>query len=262
MGAPSVSLLALVIFLGHAPARAADESADEVSTCVRSNLPERTSREQIELESLDRAGGRRSLTAKLEWKRGEEDRSRLRIRVEAPSDMRGAAYLVVEKPGDDDMFMYVPAARRVRRIAGGMLEGDLWGTDFSYEDIKQLQGISGSGARERLPDTELSGRPVWVVAHRPDDSEQSSYTRIVTYVDRDTCIAIRTEFFQRGEGPRKVLRADPKSFRQVDGRWLAGSLEMQDLREETRSWLRVLKVEHDVEIPERVFSVTRLGQGR
>ena len=240
-------------------AQVGGKTAEEVSECVRGNLPERTSREQIELESLDRAGGRRTLEAKLEWKRADEPR--LRITVEAPSDLRGAAYLVIEKPGDDDMFMYVPAARRVRRIAGAMLEGELWGTDFSYEDIKQVQGMTGSGGLARLPDADVSGRPVWVVAHRPDGSEGSSYTRIVVYVDRDTCVALRTEFFQRGERPRKVLVADPESLLQVDGRWLAQSLEMQDLRDQTRSWLRVLNVEHDVEIPERVFSVTRLGQG-
>ena len=229
---------------------------------MRANLPERTSRERIELESLDRAGGRRTLEAKLDWMRDDQGRARLRIRVEAPSDLRDAAYLVIEKSGDDDMFMYVPAARKVRRIAGGSLGGELWGTDFSYEDIKQVQGIAGSGSRERLPDADVSGRPTWVIEHRPDDSQESSYSRIVAYVDPDTCVALRTEFFQRGERPRKVLVADPESLIEVEGRWLARSLEMQDVRDETRSWFRVLDVEHDVEIPERVFSVTRLGQGR
>jgi hypothetical protein len=248
--------------LGLAGTSHADgKTAEEISECVRGNLPERTSQQQIELESLDRAGGKRKLAAKLDWKRGEEDRPRVRIRVQAPPDLRDAAYLVIEKPGDDDMFMYVPALRKVRRIAGGMLEGELWGTDFSYEDIKQVQGITGSGARERLPDAEVSGRPAWVVEHRPDGSEGSPYTRIVAYVDRATCVALRTEFFQRGERPRKVLVADPESLLQVGGRWLAGSLEMEDLRDETRSWLRVLKVEHDTEIPERVFSVKRLSLG-
>jgi hypothetical protein len=249
--------------LGLAPSAEADgKTAEEISECVRGNLPERTSREQIELESLDRAGGRRTLEAKLEWKRGEDDRPSVRISVQAPSDLRDAAYLVIEKPGDDDMFMYVPAARKARRIAGGMLEGELWGTDFSYEDIKQVQGITGSGARERLPDSDVSGRPTWVVEHRPEGSDASSYTRIVAYVDQETCVAMRTEFFQRGERPRKVLVADPESLLQVDGRWLAASLEMRDIRDDTRSWLRVLKVEHDVEIPDSVFSVMRLSRGR
>ena len=247
-----------------ADARAAGDgaSAAEISECARSNLPERTSHQEIELESLDRAGGRRTLEAQLDWKRGDPDEPRVRIRIDAPTDLRGAAYLVIERPGDDDMFMYLPAARRVRRIAAGMLEGQLWGTDFSYEDIKQIQGIMAGGTEERLADADVAGRIVWVLAHRPERPESSAYTRIVVYVDRTTCVALRTEFFQRGEKPRKVLLADPASVVESGGRWMARELEMIDQRDGTRSWLRVLKVEYDVDIPDSLFSTKRLGTGR
>lgn len=253
--------VALLLVCWLAPPAGALETADEIRACVRGNLPQQTSVETIELESIDRAGGRRTLQARLHWKRFGEDEHRLRIRVEEPSDLRGASYLVDEKDGSDDMFMYLPALRKVRRITSGMLSDSLWGTDFSYEDVKQLQGISVAGDSERLADATVADRATYVLALRPASSEASSYAEIRSWVDRETCVVVKTEFFERGDVPRKVLTADPGELAREGGRWSARSLEMRDLQGETTSHLRVLEEQVDVEIPDRTFNPTLLGRG-
>jgi hypothetical protein len=238
------------------------ETAEEIRRCVQDNLPERTSRQQIELTSEDRAGGRRTLEARLYWKREDDEATRVHIRVESPVDLRDSTYLVIEKPDDDEMFMYLPRLQKVRRITSGMLSDQLWGTDFSYEDIKQLQGITVDGASERLPDTEIGGRPAWVLAIVPSGDEPSSYERIVSAVDRETCVTLRTEFFERGDTPRKVLEADPEEIRRVGERWVGHRFEMRDVRDQTRSWLVIRKIANDVSIPANLFNPTLLGRSR
>lgn len=254
--------LAALLLCLLAPPAAALETAEEIRECVRGNLPERTNTQTIELASLDRAGGRRTLEARLHWKRFGEDQHRLRIRVDKPPDLRTASYLVIEKEGADDMFMYLPAVQKVRRITSGMLSDNLWGTDFSYEDIKQLQGIAVVGDVERLADGTVADRGVYVLAMVPPSSEESSYEKIVSFVDRETCLSIKTEFYERGDGPRKVLTADPAQLVREGDRWSARFLEMRDLQSETTSHLRVLETRNDVEIPDRTFNPTLLGRGR
>ena len=244
-----------------APA-AALETAEEIRSCVRGNLPERTSRQEIELTSEDRAGGLRTLEAELHWMRDGDEPARVRIRVEKPSDLHGASYLVIEQPKDDEMFMYLPKVQKVRRITAGMLSDQLWGTDFSYEDIKQLQGIMAEGTSERLPDSEVAGRAAYVLAIVPAADEASSYERIVSAIDRETCVTLRTEFYERGETARKVLTADPAEIRPVKGRHVAHVFEMRDVRDETRSWLRIRKIQNDVSIPSKIFNPAMLGRGR
>lgn len=254
-------LAALVAALSAPAAPAPDlQTAEQIQECVRSNFPQETSLQTIELRSIDRGGGVRTLHAKLYWKRlGGEPR--VLIRVERPPDLRDSAYLVIQKEGADEMFMYLPALRKVRRITSGMLSNQLWGTDFSYEDVKHIQGIATEGDRERLPDAEVAGRTSYVIATRPSDAERSSYTRIVSYVDRRTCTVLRTDLHERGEQVRKRLVADPESIEKADGRWMARRLEMRDLRDETRTQLRVLEVENDVEIPEVLFRPSYLKRG-
>jgi len=257
----TLGLAALLPLLLAAPA-AALETAEEIRQCARGNLPATTSVQTIELASVDRAGGRRTLQAQLHWKRFGADRQRVRIRVDAPPDLRGASYLVIEKDGADDIFMYLPAIQKVRRITASTISDSLWGTDFSYEDVKQLQGIAAEGAAERLADAQVAGRDVYVLALRPEASEESSYAKIVSFVDRDTCVALKTEFYDAGDAPRKLLLADPTRLVREDGRWTVRSFEMRDLAHQTTSHLEVLEAQSEVEVPDRTFNPTLLGRGR
>jgi hypothetical protein len=244
--------------------RPALETADAIVDCVQGNLPAHTSVQRIELRSRDRAGSERVLRSRLHWKRFEGGQPRVRIRVDEPPDLRGATYLLIEAEdgGSSEMFVHLPAVGRIRRVTEKTVSDSLWGTDFSYDDMRQLQWQAADGIRERLPDAVVSGRPVYVLALEPRPEDHSAYQRIVSFVDRDTCVVLRIELYERGAAPRKILTADPDSLSSQEGRWLARRFEMRDLRDETTTWLEILEVENDVEVPDRIFNPTLLDRGR
>jgi hypothetical protein len=256
------ALGALLLLLAPGVAGAALDSPEEIRACMARNLPERTTRQKLELESRDRAGGARTLGVRLFWKRSVSGQPRVLLRVDSPPDLKGAGYVLIDREGAEEMYMYLPAVQKVRRITSQMASSQLWGTDFSYEDVKQLQGIVRGGADERLPDAEVEGRPVRMLALRPAAESGSGYRRIVWYVDPETCVALRTEFFEAGDAPRKVLAAKPASVTRRDGRWLAHELSMSDDRSGTTTTLRVLEVENDVELPDHLFNPNQLPRGR
>ena len=138
----------------------------------------------------------------------------------------------------------------------------LWGTDFSYEDIKQLQGIAIEGQSELSAPSMVGDRAVYVLSMTPDAAAKSTYSRLAFSIDQQTCVALITEFYQRGEQPRKILRVDPARLRREGDRWHPEEWEMRDLRDATRSWLRIIEQSSDVDIPDRIFNPTLLGRGR
>lgn len=256
-----VTLVAGTVTALAAPA---PETPDEIVDCVQRNLPERTSVQRIELRSRDRAGSERVLRSRLHWKRLAGGRPRVRIRVDEPPDLRGASYLLIDDPdaGTSEIFVHLPAVGRIRRVTQKTLSDSLWGTDFSYDDMRQLQWQAADGARSRLPDAVVADRAVYVLALEPRPEDSSAYRRVVTSVDRETCVVLRVAFYERGDTPRKLLSADAGSLTEQNGRWLARKLEMRDLRDETTSWLEILEVEIDVEVPDRIFNPTLLDRGR
>ncbi len=257
------ALAGALVLLACAPAaRAALETPEEIRACMARNLPERTTQQSLELESRDRGGATRTLGVRLYWKRAVSGQPRVLLRVDSPPDLKGAGYVLIDRDGAEEMFTYLPSVQKVRRITSQMASSQLWGTDFSYEDVKQLQGIVRKGASERLPDAELEGRPVRVLALTPSADAASGYRRIVWQVDPESCVALKTEFFEAGDTPRKVLLATPSSIAKEGERWLARELVMSDDRSGTTTRLKVLRVQNDAPLSDNLFNPNLLPKGR
>jgi outer membrane lipoprotein-sorting protein len=169
---------------------------------------------------------------------------------------------VIEREGGHELFSYLPELQKVRRISGHAISGSLFGTDFSYEDFQRLQGTAEGTAVTRLPDADVDGRPAYVLAATPAADSGSSYQRIVTWVDRETCVALRSDL-EAGEGRVvKQLRADPAQVRDVAGHRVPHAVVLEDLEKGTRTALTVRKIDLDVELSPSLFSEAALAKGR
>lgn len=63
------------------------------------------------------------------WMAGKEKRV---IKFKKPASVKGIGLLV---SGDNEMYVYLPAQKKIRRISGGSKNDDFQGTDFSYEEM-------------------------------------------------------------------------------------------------------------------------------
>lgn len=235
----------------------------EVEACVRANAPRKTMEHEARVTTLDKTGADRTLEWKLYWKRDKQGLSRIFLRVEAPFDLRGASVLLIERDDRaDDMWMYLPELEKVRRISSRTISGSLFGTDFSYEDIQRLQVGFNDASGRRLPDAEVENRPVYVVEVTPGPELASRYSRIVSYIDREYCVPLKTEFFEDSDVARKVMTIDPKKVSREANSWIPREVVLRDLDRETETRLVVAEIEIDGDIPDRRFTQTQLARGR
>lgn len=248
-------------FVGAARAGAEAPEVQEVLDCVQQNLPKATSIQRVRFESQDRVGGGRTIEAKVSWRRFD-DGSRVLVRVHAPNDLQGSGLLLLEKESRTDMFVYLPDLQKVRRVTSRMLGGSMFGSDFTYEDFSQLQGMAVEGRSERSPDAELEGVPVRVIQHFPTADSGSSYEQVTTYVDAVSCVPLKSEMFEKGARLRKVLTADRTQIFESDGVRIPRKLRMEDLRDQSSTDLVVQEIEVEIEIKERIFTVPSLERPR
>jgi hypothetical protein len=255
-------LAALSLVLSVGAAHATDPAVDEVQQCARRNLPELSARQSILLESTDAGGAAQRLEADLLWRRNDGGRSQVRIVVDAPPDVRGTGFLLVERDGVSDMFSYLPELGRVRRLTGRAISGSLFGTDFSYEDIERLQLTAEGSDVERLPDTEIDGRPAYVVAVKLAPASGSAYERVVTYVDRETCVALQTDLESAPGEPAKRVTAKFEEVRQVGERWIPHLVSIEDKETGRKTTLTIRKIDLDVPLSNAEFTETALLRKR
>ncbi len=245
-------LLCLPVMATAPLAAAADK--EQIIDCMRANIPRSVQIKEVEMTATDRTGGTRQLRGRLYGTREEDKLLRTMIKINAPSDLAGAAYLLRERAsGGDEMYMFVPALQRVRRISGAGADGALWGTDFSYGDVKQINNAFSGGKTELLAPGELGGRPVHRLELTPDAAEGSRFSLIRISVDQKSCVSLQAEFLEGGN-VRKRWEVDPASLQQSGAHWYAGDGTMRDLKENTHTRLRVIGLSSDVDLSGRYFN--------
>jgi hypothetical protein len=71
-------------------------------------------------------------------KTGDDDYEKYLIIFSDPPEIRGTAVLNIEhQDRDDDLWIYLPALKKSKRISGTNLRGSWMGTEFSYKDLKR-----------------------------------------------------------------------------------------------------------------------------
>ncbi len=120
-----------------------------------------------------------------------------------PADVKGTAMLTYShKVEPDDQWLYLPALKRVKRIASRNQSGPYMGSEFAYEDI-------GSQEVEKytykyLRDEACGNLECFVVERYPVD-EYSGYTRQVTWIDKEEYRSQKTVYYDRKNALLKTL---------------------------------------------------------
>ena len=245
------SLIACMCFLLPLVA-AADPALDKILDCMRANIPPTVRIQTVEVTSYDRTGGERSLRGRLFGMR-EDNKVRIMLRIDSPVDLSGASYLVREAQPADEMYLFLPSVNRVRRITGAALDGQLWGTDLSYNDFKQIQNAFSGADVTREADTTAGGRPAYVVSFKPRKEDGSRFTDIRAQVDQKSCVATLVEFADPS-GVRKTITVDPKDLKQSGPHWYASEADVRDVKNLTHTRVKVLGVNAGDKLANRYFN--------
>jgi hypothetical protein len=144
-----------------------------------------------------------------------------------PRDIEGTALLSHAKILDpDDQWLYLPALKRVKRIASSNKSGPFVGSEFAFEDFT---AIELNKFEYRFIGTETCGALQCDVLERLPQYENSGYTKQVAWVDQRDFQIRRVDFYDRRGDLLKVLEFG--EYRQYDnGIWRAHLLSMNNVQ--------------------------------
>ena len=248
----------LLLLLLQTAMTPATEVPEVVKSCLEKNTPKSTSAQAIELRARDRSGYEQVLQANVYWKRFPDNHSRILMHFNEPADVRGARFLIIENEPQNDMYIYMPGLVIVRKITSRRISSSILGTDFSYEDYERLHGILTDLKAEQYPDEVLSGRPVYVINSYPDDT--SGYEKISTYIDTETCVALKTDLYERGHQLRKTMNIDPATITKEGDIHVPRELLMRDVRDKTETSLIIQQIKTNIPLDDALFDPEQLKQ--
>ena len=155
----------------------------------------------------------------------------------APSNTAGTALLMhsyAQADGkEDDQWFYLPALRKVKRIATHSKEGPFVGTDFSFADIERMR-ISDYRYVLKGEET-LKGAKVYVIEAATEnglENPRTGYSRRTVYVEPEKNLIMKDELY-RGNRLAKVFEV--VSVERVSGYWTVTEARMENLIDRRKS---------------------------
>lgn len=136
----------------------------------------------MEMKLINARGQEKIRQMSMKVLEGEEADKSL-MEFDTPADVKGTKFLSYEHINkDDDQWLYLPALKRVKRIASKNKSGAFMGSEFSYEDLSAFNvnkyTYTGDAKLGILNDKEV------YIGESVPVSKYSGYTKLISYIDK------------------------------------------------------------------------------
>ncbi len=196
---------------------------------------------------------RRLISYRLEKKPGEASTL---IRFSEPADINGTGLLTVDYPdAETGQWIYLPALGRVRRISASRKGGRFVNSEYFYEDLRERkppQDIHRILGREIF-----NGIPCDLLESIPADPGNSIYLKRVSWIDPNSLLALRIDFFEKSE-TQASKRWAVRKMNKIQGYWTVLDSAMTDLANGNHTRLTIEKILYDRKLPASLFTTQAL----
>ena len=189
--------LIVTLFLFSCHVDAVELSADEIMQKSYETTRFNSSSAEADLSLIDKSGDIRTRKIVTSSKLNMQSLDNARLsRFIAPSDIKGMSTLLIEhKSSDDDIWVYLPSMKKVRRLSVNSKRDSFLGTDLSNGDVigHKPNGWKHVFLREEI----FHNSKCWVIESfaNPKTIEQTGYTKRVSYISMENFSALKTDFW-------------------------------------------------------------------
>ena len=161
---------------------------------------------RVTMELVDKDGGLRTrVMTMLRRDEREGGNQKYFIYFHEPGDVRRMVFMVWKYPEkEDDRWLSIPAVDLIRRIAADDKRSSFVGSDFTYEDVSGRDVDADS--HTLLLEQRVGECDCYVVQSTPKATVD--YTKRVSWIDKNTLLPIREEYFDAQEQLFRVFAAD------------------------------------------------------
>jgi len=133
--------------------------------------------------------------------------SKIMIRFLQPGDVEGTGYLQVQHyDGEDDMWIYLPALKKVRRLVANNKKDSFVGTDFSYGDI--LVPVVDTYKHTIVKSEALDGEDCWVIESVPASEQikkDYGYAKKTAWIRKSNFMEKKVDYLDTAGRPLKTM---------------------------------------------------------
>jgi hypothetical protein len=211
----------------------------------------------IQMSILEKNGTTRNRTITMFTKTYQKGQEKRLIKFLEPADVRGTAMLVIDnKDINDEMWIYLPALKKTRRIISSEKGKSFMSSEFSNADMSSPtltdftnRYLEGSGIDKR-----------WIIESTPvteDKADEYGYTRKVSYISMDKCQVLKMEFYNFDNVLYKVIEIKGV-YPLQDGKFIIKNMTASNLLTGRKSEIIMTNISVGGQIDDSIFSLQNL----
>jgi hypothetical protein len=180
------------------------------------------------------------------------------IKFLAPAEVKGTGLLTHEhSQADDDIWLYLPAMKKNRRIIGADKSGSFMGTEFSYSDVNARRVADYNYAFQPSPDPRF-----YIVVSTPKTTkvkEQTGYSKIVSWINKTNYMDAKSVMYDtQGLLLKTMIASNIKQVDLVHHKWLPLKREMKNHQTKKSSVYEITEIKVNTGLSNKYFTLPYL----
>ena len=183
------------------------------------------------------------------------------IRFLSPADVKGTGLLVFDyEDRDDDMWLYMPALRKTRRIVSSEKAKSFMGSEFSYADI--TPPTLDDFTFHLLGKETVDGLDCWKIEMTPRDEEiadEIGFSKRISYIRSDILVLKKAVYYDvDGELHKELVVEEIREMDPENHKYRPIHMHMTNLQNNRKSILIIEEIAFKPDVAESYFTTRYL----
>jgi len=211
------------------------------------------------IDNKGRERVRKIATVSKLYENGETEK-RL-IRFLSPADVKGTGLLTFDYENkDDDMWLFMPALRKTRRIVSTEKAKNFMGSEFTYADM--TPPILDNFSYDLLGEEDVAGTLCWKIEMIPvnnDVADENGFSKRISFIAKQDYVIRKAIYFDLdGELHKELAVENVKEIDTQNHRYRPTRMIMVNEQNERRSVLNVDEIQFNPEVKDEFFTTRYL----
>ncbi len=211
----------------------------------------------INLSITEKNGASRNRTISMTTKSFQDGMEKRFIKFIEPADVRGTAMLVVDNKNiADEMWIYLPALKKTRRIVSSEKGKSFMSSEFSNADMSSptLSDFINRHTANSGTDNQ------WIIESIPvdeDKADEYGYSKKISYISMDKCQVKKMEFYNFDNELFKTIEVK-SIYPLTDGKFMIRNMIANNLVTNRKSEIQFSNIDEQVKVDDTFFTVQNL----
>lgn len=183
------------------------------------------------------------------------------VRFLSPADVKGTGLLTFDyDEKDDDMWLFMPALRKTRRIISSEKAKNFMGSEFSYADMSPP--VLDDFSYKKLAEQKIDGTLCWKIEMVPKDddiADENGFSKKSSYIAKKDFVIRKAVYYDLEDELHKVLTVqEVKEMNAENNKYKPMHMIMVNKQNGRESILQVEKIQFNPDVKDEYFTTRYL----